>query len=582
MASRSTHQQHPAFSRWTATAAALFVGLTWSAATIEAQGSGTISGTVTVDQGDVRAFRVKARDSAHKITYTVFTSGGRYQIFNLPAGTYEVQALEIGYDSPVQTVALDAGATSTANLALTANGVTAPRGEGGFGGSIDPGYGAARQARNQDGVELVEFDDLYPPGPARDIMMNACFGCHGPDGQIGQTAFHMRGRKNEASWRRSVNRMFGAGPDGWLGGEHGLPLVTTEQVTPEQKESLIQYLTKNFGPDSEPRDLRLDELVRDEAALAHAIYVEYEGASGHDPAPNPIEPGVVCLSGSGNDTIVCVDTNNSDPDTRATVWDIPNPGDGRLTPHGIIMDGRGYVYWSELRGDHIGELNPKTGEIKRYRLPTPGGGAHTLRADSRGGIWYSNFAGISKIGRLDLSTGEVTETEPTNRFSSYGITVDRQDRVWTVQIGSSASGQPGVLMYNQETSDWTNYPTTNPTRRLDFDSRGKVWSVQYFGNRLAMIDPSTNSVTEYEMPLKYGNPYEVMADLDDNLWIENASYNSLVKFDQETEQFTYFPFPQIAAHTPKVEVDAQGTLWFPLGRYGLTSLKPEGNVPNSN
>ena len=569
--------------RFTAVVATLSVSLVWSTAPIMAQSadSGTISGAVTADQGSVRAFRVKARDSVHEIIYTVFTNGGRYQIYNLPPSTYDVQVLEVGFDSPVRTVDLKAGDAITVDLTLVANGVTAPRGEGGFGGRVDPSYGAARQTQSLDAVELVEFDELYPPDPARDIMMKACFGCHGPDGQIGQRAFHMRGRKNAAGWRRAVNRMFGAGPDGWLGGEHGLPLVTTEMVTPEQKESLIRYLTENFGPTSEPRDLKLDRLVRDEAALSRAIYIEYEGPAGHDPAPNPVEPGVVCLSGR-NDTIVCIDTNNTDPKTRATVWDIPNPGSGSLTPHGIIMDGRGYVYWTELRGDHIGELNPKTGEIKRYRLPTPGGGAHTLRADSRGGIWYSNFSAASKIGRLDLATGEVTEVEPTDRFSSYGITVDRQDRVWAVQIGSAASGTPGVLMYNQETSDWTNYPTTNPTRRLDVDSRGKVWSIQYFGNRLAMIDPSTNTVTEYDLPLKYGNPYEVMADLDDNLWIENATYNSLVKFDQQTEEFTYFPFPQIAAHTPKLEVDAQGTLWFPLGRYGLTALKPEGNVPPAN
>ena len=563
-------------TRFTAVVATLGVSLVWSTAPVMAQraDSATISGAVTADQGDVRAFRVKARDSVHKIIYTVFTNGGRYQFYNLPPSTYDVRVLEVGFDSPVQTLDLKTGDAVTVDLALTANGDTAPRGEGGF---VDRSYGGARRpARSLDGVELVEFDELYPPDPARDIMMKACFGCHGPG------AFHMRGRKNAAGWRRSVNRMFGAGPDGWLGGEHGLPLVTTEMVTPAQKEILIRYLTENFGPDSEPRDLKLDPLVRDEAALSRAIYIEYEGASGHDPAPNPAEPGVVCLSGSGNDTIVCIDTNNPDPETRATEWKIPSPDGGRLTPHGIIMDGRGYVYWTELRGDHIGELNTKTGEIKRYRLPTPGGGAHTLRADSRGGIWYSNFSAASKIGRLDLATGEVTEFEPTDRFSGYGITVDRQDRVWAVQIGSAASGTPGVLMYNQETSDWTNYPTTNPTRRLDVDSRGKVWSVQYFGNRLAMIDPSTNTVTEYDLPLKYGNPYEVMADLDDNLWVENRIYNSLVKFDQHTEQFTYFPFPQIAAHTAKIEVDAQGTLWFPLGRYGLTAFKPEGNVPQAN
>ena len=550
------------------------VGLPEPAAAAE---SGSITGAVTADRGEVRALRVKARDTDRKVIYTVFTTGGRYTIYNLPAGTYEVQVLEIGFDSPTETVTVAVGQTATANLALTANGVTAPRGEGGARSA----YGAEQQA-SEDEVKLVEFDELYPPDPARDILMKACFGCHGPDGQIGQTAFHRRGRKNAAGWRRAINRMFGAGPDGWLGGEHGMPLVTTEMVSEEEKEILVQYMTKNFGPTSETRDLKLDTLVRDEAALGRALYIEWEGPTGHDPAPSPAEPGVVCLSGSFNDTIVCIDTNNPDPEQRAQVWEIPNPDGGQLTPHGIIMDGRGYVYWSELRGDHIGELNPETGEIKRYRLPTPGAGAHTLRADSRGGIWYSNFAAASKIGRLDLNTGEVTEVESPEPFSSYGMTVDRQDRVWAVKIGSATTDAPGVVMYNQETGDWRSYEMTNNNRRLDFDSKGNIWSVQYFGNRIGMIDPSTNTVKEYEMPLKYGNPYEVMADPDDNLWIENAAYNSLVRFNQETEEFTYFPFPRIASSTPKIEVDAEGTLWFPNFSLGLVALKPNGNVAPSN
>ena len=85
--------------RFTAVVAALGVSLVWSTAPVMAQSadSGTISGAVTTNQGDARAFRVKARDSVHKIIYTVFTNGGRYQIYNLPPSTYDVQVLESGF-----------------------------------------------------------------------------------------------------------------------------------------------------------------------------------------------------------------------------------------------------------------------------------------------------------------------------------------------------------------------------------------------------------------------------------------------------------------------------------------------------
>jgi virginiamycin B lyase len=106
-----------------------------------------------------------------------------------------------------------------------------------------------------------------------------------------------------------------------------------------------------------------------------------------------------------------------------------------------------------------------------------------------------------------------------------------------------------------------------------------VWAAGYFGNNIIMLDPDTGKVTEHKMPLKYGNPYDLWPDLDDNIWIENAVYNSLVKFDRKTEKFTYFPFPELSAHTPKLDRDKDGTFWFTLGRpSGLAAFKPRGNV----
>ena len=137
----------------------------------EAQGakdapSGVISGTVTANRDyalseasgnhipALNAVRVRARDEERKITYTVFTQKGHYQIYNLPPGKYEMSALQDGFDSKGPTVELKAGDTKTADVALTAR---------------------PDQLRS----ELVDFDTLYPPGPTRDYLMQNCMGCHG-------------------------------------------------------------------------------------------------------------------------------------------------------------------------------------------------------------------------------------------------------------------------------------------------------------------------------------------------------------------------------------------------------------------
>ena len=549
-------------------------------AAVSAQGTGTLSGIVTVDDGEVQAFRVKARDTVGRIAYTVYTVEGRYRIYNLPSGTYEVQAIEPGFEPLVRTVQVAAFETTTANLALTSTGPPAAQGAAAGGAEARANYGG-RQV-NAAGAELVDFDELYPPHPARDVMLQSCFGCHGP------AAFHNRGVKNEAGWRRAVNRMFDV--DGRVANmAPGVPQITHETVSEEEKELIISYLTDNFGPDSVQRDLLLDPLVRDEAQLADAVYVQYELNRGprrevrgrpptwsiHSVFASLVEPGVIWVSGNGSNSILRVDTRVRNFEARTTEYWIDNPANINVTPHGIIeMDGT--VYWVELTGDHLGELDPATGEITRHRMPVSGGGPHSCWADSRGYIWYTYFASAGKIGRFDTRTKEFEEWEPLSGFSGYGIVVDRQDRVWAVGLHT-----PATLMFNQETQEWTDYPMANPARRPAIDGNGKIWAAHYYGNAITKIDPVTDEVTEYKLPLKDGNPYDVWPDADDNLWVENMIYNSLVKFDQTTSEFTYFPFPELRAHTPKLDTDRSGVLWFTLGNPsgpGIAALMPHGNV----
>src|SRR4051812_9006537 len=92
-------------------ASAALGGLCQTAAAAESDGS--ITGKVTSDKGDVHAVRVKAKDTVRKISYTVFTKNGRYQIFNLPAGSYQVFAMQDGFKSTTQETQLASGETKT-------------------------------------------------------------------------------------------------------------------------------------------------------------------------------------------------------------------------------------------------------------------------------------------------------------------------------------------------------------------------------------------------------------------------------------------------------------------------------------
>ena len=168
----------------------------------------------------------------------------------------------------MQKVQLGERQTQTANVALKMKAAFA-RGAGNAGSIAQTSYGATPQDKvDLSQVELVDFDTLYPPSPARDLMVQHCFPCHGVSGWHGR-------KMNEVGWRRIVNRMFAQ--DGRVANMSvGVPQVPSTRVSEQQKEEIIKHLTATFGPASKPRDLKTDPLVRDEQALSTALYVQYD------------------------------------------------------------------------------------------------------------------------------------------------------------------------------------------------------------------------------------------------------------------------------------------------------------------
>jgi competence protein ComEA len=77
------------------------------------------------------------------------------------------------------------------------------------------------------GPSLAHAD--LPPGPGRDVTIQVCSKCHSPERA---TALH----QNERQWQITVVKMVGLGAQG----------------TDEQFETIIQYLTKNFGGGGRP------------------------------------------------------------------------------------------------------------------------------------------------------------------------------------------------------------------------------------------------------------------------------------------------------------------------------------------
>jgi virginiamycin B lyase len=526
---------------------------------------GTITGTVTADQGQVRGFRVTAHNLRHMIWYVVFTKDGKYTLPQALPGPYEISVLQDGYDSPVEKSDLVAGQSQMVNMALK------------------------KQAAKPSDAVYKTFEEMYPPGPGLDLLKKNCIGCHGPDSY---NTMHF----TEAGFRTGLRKMMD-GPFN-LGGV--VPPMAHTPITKKEQDTMVQYLTTNFGPDSPNQRLKHDAYPVDEDALSKAIYVEYD-LTNLPPAPSiqkagkPADSAAETITSEARETrlaadrlknpdpkpylhdpfiakdntiwyadpptnaMVHLDPRSLDPGERWKFYPLPTDAPGYVFLHGITLDSKGHVYWAEIFGGMVGELDPATGKMTRHALPTAGSLLQVV-TDQKDNIWYDDVHGDG-VGKLDAQTRLVSQFPTlTPDLGLYGMAVDPKGNVWSAGYAKSI-----VVKFDPVTESYTEYATPTPggsARRIGVDSKGIVWFSEWAGGQLGRIDPETGKIAEYKFPIR-SRPYETWPDKLDNIWVSDDFNNSLVYFEPQTKKFTYFPLPQVwpVAGVPKVEIEANNTVW---------------------
>ncbi len=554
-----------------AAAALLLLACAWvlSSAKISTadEGRASIQGAVTVDRGEVLAFQVKAKDLRGLATYTVFTRKGHYRTPNLSPGDYEVWVAHDGYDSPMEKVSLKPGQALTLDFALRAQA----------------GFDLANEFRPRDvghtrndlkGVPQADYDTVYPPGPARTLLEKNCMGCHG-------TMYnHMR--LTATGWREAVDRMTK---------KRATPIdqrhkgnIIYDHFPADQTEMIYQYLVKNFGADVPPLDIKLDELRPDEDAVADSVFIQYElppfpggrPRNFHDPYIAP--DGGVWVDDRANRALLRIDPEAKEFSKRiAGQYQTPRT---ETIMHGITVDSKGRVYYADIAGGYLGELEPRSGEFTIHATnPDPDESMVQIAVDSKDDVWMGLISD-KKLGELDGKTRAVKMWDlPGSDCLPYGLVVDHEDKVWMAMVNCGE-----VVKFDPVTSKFTEYKTPSPSapRRLGVDKNGMIWWGEYQGNHLGMLNPKTGKMTEYSFPLRYSRAYDTWP-VGDYVWITESTYQTLLRFDTKTKRFTYFPLPETEPGTsvPKIEVGKDGVIWYAYRGWGkntVAAFKPLGNT----
>jgi virginiamycin B lyase len=305
---------------------------------------------------------------------------------------------------------------------------------------------------------------------------------------------------------------------------HGVP-VPKDQVGP-----MTEYLIKTFPVKDRPAAA----LVKGPLKVSmKAWQATTPGSRPHDPLA--ARDGSLWYTGQMANVLGQVDPKTG----KVKEYKLKTAHSG---PHGLKEDADGNIWYTGNTGSLVGKLNPKTGEVTEYKTPEPGD-PHTLVFDKSGILWFT-MQNANRIGRLDPKTGEIKLlTPPTPKSRPYGMAFDPKGTLFVVQFGTNS-----IAAVDTATMQIKEYKLPDPgarPRRVAITSDGMVWYADYSRGYLGRLDPASGKVSEWPSPSgPKSAPYGISA-IHDVIWYSEseAMPNTVVRFDPKTQKFQSWAIP---------------------------------------
>jgi virginiamycin B lyase len=256
-------------------------------------------------------------------------------------------------------------------------------------------------------------------------------------------------------------------------------------------------------------------------------------------------------------------------------------------PHSIVGDPAGNVWYTGNANGTIGRLNPTTGEITVFKLPDPAArDPHTpIFAKDGVTLWFT-LQQSNMIGRLDTRTGEFKlVTVPTPRALPYGIKINSKGVPWVSYNGSNklAELDPVTMAIREHV-----LPRPETTvRRLALTSDDMVWYVNSSLGALGRLNPATGEIKEWPSPSGPNTHPYAIAVVDDVVWYNESLRrpDALVRFDPKTEKFQSWAIPSGYGIIRHMSATPDGNLVIhqsSSNRIGLVTIQKPSTTTSSN
>lgn len=267
-------------------------------------------------------------------------------------------------------------------------------------------------------------------------------------------------------------------------------------------------------------------------------------------------------------------------DVIYTVYGLPRPS---IQPHDVVVDASGTVYFSEFGDDYLGQLDPETGRVKEYPIPTvrphEPKGSLDLEFDEQGNLWIGrmNQGGVAEF---DRKTGKFKVYEVPKPF----ITVTTQQPMVAPEhlqvdgkVWMSAESIPGLYRVDIRTGKWQvwkpygvmkgggggEYALGRPhsVYGVYSDEHNNAFFCDFSGENIGEVDATTGKVTLFPTPTPHSRPRRGEMDPQGRLWFAEWRGNKIGMFDTRTHVFKEWPIPLPYFAPYQVVRDKNGELW---------------------
>jgi len=255
----------------------------------------------------------------------------------------------------------------------------------------------------------------------------------------------------------------------------------------------------------------------------------------HDPAVAP--DGSLWYTGMRSNTI-----GRLDPATgKIKEYQLKTSDSG---PHGLVVDKEGNIWFTANYKSYIGKLNPHTGEVQEYPMPDPTAkGPHTPAFDHKGVLWFTVEEG-NFVGRLDPLSGKIKlKQPPTPNSVPYGIAINSRGIPFFCEFGTNK-----LASISPDTMEITEYllPKRARPRRIAIAADDIIYYTDFARGRLGQFDPKSKKVDDWASPGGTSSgPYGIAVTSDGNVWYTESGVqpNTIVRFDPKTKSFHAWPVP---------------------------------------